>query len=111
MRKNVAELDALQQKIRRFRPWFEPTPQSLQLLQSLVAAFPEQGDVWAKSVQIGEGSKVTCTGLARSQPALMGLLDRLRARPDISGVSLQQIRGDNPIQFSVTYKWEARHEK
>lgn len=110
MKKNVAELDAIQQKIRRFRPWFEPAPQALQVLDSLIAAFPEQGDVWAKGVQIGEGYKVTCSGLARNQAALSGLLDRLRGRPDITGVSLVNLRGENPIQFSVTYKWEPRHE-
>lgn len=105
MRRTVADLETLQQKIRQFRPWFEPTPQHLQVIESLAAAFPEQGDVWAKSIQVGEGHKVTCTGFARSQSALLGLLDRLRARSDVSAVQVQQVRGDNPIQFSITYKW------
>ena len=111
MRKNVGELDALQQKIRQFRPWFEPAPQSLQILEGLMGAFPDQGEVWAKSVQIGEGFKVTCSGFARNHQALDGLLDRLRARTDVTGVQVQQERGQNPIQFSFTYKWEARDAK
>ncbi len=111
MRANVTELDALQQKIRRFRPWFEPTPQALQVLDGLVAAFPEAGDVWAKSIQIGGGYKVTCAGFARNQAALVGTLGRLRARPDVSGVQLQQTRGNDPVQFLFTYKWEARGER
>jgi hypothetical protein len=110
MADNVADLDALQQKIHEFRPWFEPAPQGLQLLQSLVLAFPEQGDVWAKSIQVAEDGKVTCTGFARSQPALMALLARMRARPDITALQMQQIRGENPIQFSITYQWEAQHD-
>jgi hypothetical protein len=110
MADNVAELDALQQKIHEFRPWFEPVPQGLQLLQSLVMAFPEQGDVWAKSIQVAEDGKVTCTGFARTQEALMALLARMRARPDITGLQMQQVRGENPIQFSVTYQWEPRHD-
>ena len=109
MRSNVADLEALQLKIRQFRPWFEPAPQTLEVLEALVAAFPDQGDVWAKSIHITEGSKVACTGFARSQSALMALLDRLRSRPDVTGLQLQQVRGENPVQFSVTYKWEARH--
>jgi Tfp pilus assembly protein PilN len=107
---NVADLDAIQQKIHLYRPWFEPAPQGLQLLDSLIQAFPDQGDVWAKSIQVAEGGKVTCTGFARSQPALMALLARMRARPDITALQVQQIRGANPIEFSITYQWEFQHD-
>ena len=66
MNANVADLDALQQQIRRFHPWFDRTPTTVQLLESLFAAFPEAGDVWAKSIVI-KGATVTCTGFARDQ--------------------------------------------
>ncbi|MDB6149017.1 MAG: hypothetical protein JWQ44_465 [Chthoniobacter sp.] len=111
MQQNVAELDRLQQNIRQFRPWFEPAPHSLQIIEGIASAFPESGDVWAKSIQLGEGGKVTCTGFARNQGALMSLFDRLRARPDVVGLQVQQVRGENPIQFSVVYKWEAQNAK
>ena len=108
---NVAELEALQGRIRQFRPWFEPGPQVLQVIESLTAAFPEGGEVWAKSVQYNEGHKVTCAGFAKNQPALMSMLERLRARPDVSDVQVQQVRGENPLQFSFTYKWAPRDGK
>jgi hypothetical protein len=107
MRRQVSELESLQQKIRQFRPWFESTPQTLRLLEEIVGAFPEEGDLWAKSVELGENGKVTCSGFARSQSALSGLLDRLRERKDFSGVQIQQVRGANPIQFTIGFKWEA----
>lgn len=107
MRRKVADLESLQQRIRQFRPWFEPAPQSLQIIEGLAAAFPDQGDVWAKNVQVVDGTKVTCTGFARSQSALLAWFDKLRARKDVTGLQVQQVRGDNPIQFSVTYKWES----
>jgi hypothetical protein len=110
MADDVASLDAIQQKIHQFRPWFEPAPQGVQLLQSLALAFPDQGEVWAKSIQVADNNKVTCTGFAANQPALMGLLGRMRLRPDIIALQVQQIRGENPIQFSVTYQWEAQHD-
>jgi hypothetical protein len=106
MQRNVAELDALQQKIHQFRPWFEPAPQVLQVMDGVIAAFPEQGDVWAKSLQVGEGYKVTCSGFARNQAALLALLDRLRKNPSVISLQVQQMRGDNPVQFSFTCKWE-----
>lgn len=111
MSANVAELEELQGRIRQFRPWFEPAPQALQAMESLTAAFPEGGEVWAKSVQMGEGNKVTCSGFAKNQPALMATLDRLRKRSDASEVQVQQVRGENPIQFSFTYKWSPRDAK
>ena len=102
MNASVNELDALQQKIRKFRPWFDRKPTSVQLLESLFAAFPEGGDVWAKSIQIN-GTKVTCTGFARNQPAFLAMLDRLRHRPDVTNLQTQQIRNENPVQFTIVY--------
>lgn len=110
MRRTVADLDDLQAQIRQFRPWFDTTPHALQLLESLVTAFPEQGDVWAKGIEITEGSKVTCTGFARNQAALIVLLDRLRMRKDITELRAPQVRGENPVQFSLTFKWDPKHE-
>ena len=108
---DVADLDALQQKIREFRPWFTPTPQGLQIMETLATAFPDAGDVWAKSIQVANGHKVTCTGFARTQATLMSMIDRLRARPDVSGVQVQQIRGENPVQFSIIFQWEEQHDR
>jgi hypothetical protein len=110
MRDNVAELDALQQKIHRFRPWFNPAPETLQALESLIAAFPEQGDVWAKNIQITSGYHVTCTCFARNYSVLQPMLDRLRARPGITGLQVGQTRGDKPVQFSITYLLQPPHE-
>jgi hypothetical protein len=106
MKKNVAELESLQQRIREFRPWFEPAPQSLGVMEKIAAAFPDQGDVWAKSVQIAENGKVTCTGYARTQSALAAFQDKLRADKSIKEVSTQNMRGNNPIQFTIVYKTE-----
>ncbi len=107
MRSRVAELESLQQGIRQFRPWFEPVPRNLQVIENVAAAFPEQGDVWAKTIQLNEGNKVSCSGFAKNQPALLGFLERLRARKDVSGLQVQQVRGENPIQFSIIYQGEA----
>ncbi len=104
MSANVAELDSLQQRIRQFRPWFDSTPHSLQIMEGLVGAFPETGDVWAKSIQFTAASKVTCTGFARNQAALLALLDRLRAMEQVNDLQVQQVRGENPVEFTLIYK-------
>jgi len=126
MKNTVADVEGLQQKIRQFRPWFEPEPQKLQAFSTLVVAFPEKGDVWTRSVQIGAyleksetgarsvpsatASKVTVSGFARSNSVLLGLQERLRKQPGVSALQLQQYRGNNPVQFSLSYKWESKHE-
>ena len=49
-------------------------------------AFPEAGDVWAKSIVI-KGTTVTCTGFARDQPALSGSARAAASTaPDVSGL-------------------------
>jgi len=122
MKNNVAELDVLQQKLRQFRPWFEPAPQKLRALETLISAFPERGEIWTRAIQItnftekngvaapGGALKVTVSGFARSSAILQGLQDRLPKQPGVSLLRLQQIRGNNPIQFSLTFRWEPKHE-
>ena len=112
MKRNVSELEGLQQNLRTFRGWFDPVPETLMLLEGLISAFPESGDVWAKSVQITEGQKITCTGFARNHGAITALLERFRKRPEVADVQLKQERGESPnIQFSITFKWDPNHGK
>jgi len=111
MKGRVADLETIQQNIRQFRPWFDPAPETLFILQGLISAFPDGGDVWAKSIHISEGSKVTCSGFARNRAAFSTLHDRLRARADVSGIQVQTIRGENPIQFTFSFKWDSSHAK
>ncbi len=111
MKRKVSDLDDLQQNIRKYRPWFDPAPETLIVLEGVIASFPDSGEVWAKNLQVSEGQKVTCTGFAKNHAALLALLERLRARPEVSNLQLQQERGDAPIQFSIVLKWEANHAK
>ena len=110
MRNQVADLDILQQKIRRFRPWYDRTPARLQLLDGLFAAFPDAGDVWAKSITL-KGTTISCTGFARTEVARQAMMDRLRAHPEVSELKTVQTRGVNPVQFTFTYRWGQSREK
>ncbi|MCX6966207.1 MAG: hypothetical protein NTZ46_00230 [Verrucomicrobia bacterium] len=121
MKNTVADLDDLQKRVRQYRPWFEPSPQKLQALETVITTFPERGEIWARSVQIttlsdknetpGAGNlKVTVAGFTRSSANLLSLQDRLPKQPGVSSLQLQQIRGNNPIQFSLSFKWGSKHE-
>lgn len=91
----VAELDALQQKIRKFRPWFDESFGNLKALRKITESFPEDGTVTAKTLEIRNLSTVSCTGTARDKQALLGVLDQLGAAREV------QILGDSPLQFTL----------
>lgn len=110
MKTTVTQLEQLQGKLRQFRTWYDPGCPSVRILDGLVNIFPDRGDVWAKQVNIKGNSKVVCEGFAKRQPAMLEFLERLRGRPEISELQVQQIRGENPIQFSFTFVWRQKDE-
>jgi hypothetical protein len=100
MSAKVQELDGFQQQIRQYRPWFDDTFQDLTILRQLTLAFPEDGSVTAKTLEIHAGNTVTCTGTAQDNGALLRTLNQLRTTDGVTDVKLQQIRGKSPMQFS-----------
>ena len=112
MAPQVADLENLQQQIRKFRPWFDESRGSLSILRRLAEAFPEDGVVTAKTVEIRDLTTVTCSGTARDNPALLKTLDQLRGFQEVADVKVDQIRGGKPLQFTFNFHWgeRRRHE-
>jgi hypothetical protein len=107
----VTELTTLQERIRTFRPWFDPVPGGVDALAGLVAAFPDSGEVWAKSVELKDDGRMVCAGFARDQAAWMEFVDRLRAQAEVANLQVQSVRGENPVQFVVNfYRQRGHHE-
>jgi len=100
MSAKVQELDGLQQQIQQYRPWFDGSFRNLTILRQLALAFPEDGSVTAKTVEIRDGNTVTCTGTAQDNGALRRTLNQLRTADGVTDVKLQQLRGQAPMQFS-----------
>jgi len=110
MQATVTELEDLQGKLRQFRPWFETGIPSVDVLHSLVNAFPETGDLWATRIDLKEDSLVACTGFARNQGVWMEFLDRLGRQPGVAELQVRSVRGDNPLQVDFSFVWNPRHE-
>lgn len=102
MKTRVTELENIQQQIRRFRPWFDDSFRSLTALQKLTEAFPEDGGVYAKSVEIQNPGLVTCRGIAVDPKALLKVVDQLGATKEFSSVQVDQIRQK---QFTINLRW------
>ncbi len=108
MKTQVNELESVQQQIKRFRPWFDESCPSLSILRRLTEAFPEDGSVTAKTVEMREAALVTCSGTARDQQALLRALEQLRAAREVSAIKVEQMRGRSPMQFTFNFHWGER---
>jgi hypothetical protein len=103
MAAKVTELDGLQQDIQQFRPWFDDSFINLSIMRQLTLAFPEDGEVTAKTVDIHDGNVVTCTGTAQSQAALLKTYGQLRGMGGVTQLQMQSIRGKSPMQFTFEF--------
>lgn len=108
MKKQVNELETVQQQIKRFRPWFDESCRSLSILRRLTEAFPDDGSVTAKTVEIRDPGTVACAGTARDQQALLRTLDKLRQMKEIGSIQVEQMRGASPMQFTFNFRWTER---
>ncbi|MGH7977064.1 MAG: hypothetical protein ACREC8_10420 [Limisphaerales bacterium] len=106
MSAKAKDLGALQQKIQTYQPWYDNSYRSLTILKQLTTAFPEDGAVTAKSVEIrNDSGTVTCSGTARDSAALLQTLGQLRAADGVGDMKVEQIRGAAPIQFTFDFHW------
>ena len=102
----VRQLEDLQEQIRRYRPWHDNSVRSLTILRHLTEAFPEDGAVTAKTVEIRGLNNVTCTGTARNYPALLKSVENLRKVRQFREVALGPTRGQSPaLQFTFNFQW------
>jgi hypothetical protein len=105
MEKQVHDLEDMQSQIRRFRPWFDGSFRTLTVLRKITEAFPEDGVVTAKTLEIRDVSSVTCAGVANDNQALLKMLDQLRASKDVRDLKVDNIRGKTPLQFTFNFQW------
>jgi hypothetical protein len=101
----VNELQGITQKIHDYRPWFDESARALAILRQLTLAFPEEGSVSAKTIEIRDLSAVSCSGVASDNRALLKTLEKLRDSGGVSDLKVVQIRGKAPMQFTFDYHW------
>jgi hypothetical protein len=98
----VGELKAIENKIHEYRPWSDDSIRGLTILKEITTAFPEDGAVTAKTLEIQDLNKVVCSGTARSMQSLVTMQGQLQKTAGIAGVKITQIRGRSPqLQFTL----------
>ena len=103
----VREIEDAQQHIRQFRSWTDHARslRSLTVLRQLTQAFPEDGSVTAKTIELREEAVVRCTGTTSDQTALLRVVDKLRVVPHIINPHVDLISGKSPMQFTFDFRW------
>ena len=103
MEAEVTDLQNVESQIDQYRPWYGGTFRTLTILRQLTLAFPEDGSVTAKTIEIRDGNTVNLTGTARDNVALLAMQAKLRAADGVSDLKVDQIRGKAPMQFSFDF--------
>ena len=94
----------MQQQIRRYRPWFDDSFRTLSILRQFSTAFPEDGIVTAKSIEIRDQSSGTCTGTTRDRQALSKTQERLKGGGNLETHATQTRGSKAPFQFSFDFR-------
>jgi hypothetical protein len=107
METKVTELQTDQEQIKKYRSWFDDSFRALRIMRRLTEAFPEDGYVTVKTLEIRDLSVVTCSGVARDKPSYFKLIDQLSADTGkVTDVNTEQIHGQAPIEFTFNFQWE-----
>jgi hypothetical protein len=105
MAPKVVELTKIRDEIRRYRPWYDDSVRTLAILRRITEAFPQDGAVSAKTVELREPATVTCTGTARNPEAFIKVLDQLGKAKEISGIHFENTHGNTPLEFTINFHW------
>jgi hypothetical protein len=102
----VQQLQGVQDQIKLYRPWYDDSVRGLTILKRLTEAFPEDGSVTAKTVEIRDLNAVTCTGIARDRQVLLRTIENVRKIQQFHEVALGPTRGQPPaVQFTFNFQW------
>lgn len=112
MESKVAELKNITDEIRRYRPWYDDSVRTLSILRRITQAFPSDGAISTKSIELREPSKpgeatlITCTGTARNREALFHVTDALRGPTNpVFNLHIEYQRGSAPLEYSFNFQW------
>jgi hypothetical protein len=112
MQVQVTQLDAVQARIRDFAPWYDTNFRTLSILRRLTECFPDNGSVTAKSFEVHGTAmptvvNVSVSGTARDNDSLLRVQKLLGTAKEVQGLKIEQIRGKTPMQFTLTFRWNA----
>jgi hypothetical protein len=115
MSAQVKDLQQVSQQITQYRSWFDNSLPYLTILKELTAAFPEDGAVTAKTLEVREVTEnrdtgapsglraISCAGNAASYAAWIKTVHQVGEIPGALDLA-QQTRGKSPLQFTLDFR-------
>jgi hypothetical protein len=105
MSTKVQDLEGVSERINQYRPWFDTSFRCLNILKGLTTAFPEDGSLTAKTVEIRDMNTVSCSGNAENYSVLARTIHQLNTVNGFTNVNYQ-VRGKAPTQFTLDFRVE-----
>jgi hypothetical protein len=106
MEPKVTELTGEQDQIRKFRAFYDQSFRDLRILKRLTDAFPDDGAVSAKTIEIRDLANVTCAGTARDNESFLKVHSKLGGDTNEISNLHAEVRGQKPMQFTVNFQWD-----
>jgi len=107
MEPGARKVEVLKEKLRKYRAWNEDSIQSLSLIRDITKAFPENGDVWVRTIQVRDMSEVQFSGEAKSNTVFLEMLAKLGKMPSTSDLKVMQLReGKGALEFTIKFQWK-----
>jgi hypothetical protein len=107
LERQARDVRTAQEQIARYSPWFDGSARGLSILKVLAQAFPLDGSVTAKTVEIRNLTEVTCSGIARDSLAYRTVIEKLGSTQGVDQVTTDSLRGSSPsVQFTFKFQWE-----
>ena len=105
--RQAKQVRSAQDQITKYSPWFDESARGLSILKVLAEAFPPDGTVTAKTVEIRNLTDVTCSGIARDSLAYRKVIESLGGAKGVGEVTTDSLRGTSPsVQFTFKFQWE-----
>ncbi|HUD45662.1 MAG TPA: hypothetical protein VMR33_02475 [Candidatus Baltobacteraceae bacterium] len=105
MEPRVTALTADQDQIKKFRNFYDKTFRDLRILKLLTDAFPDDGAVSAKTINVHDLARVTCTGVARDNDSYVRVFSKLSDETNEISQVHNEVRGQKPMQFSLEFQF------
>jgi hypothetical protein len=101
--KQGVDVRAAQAQIRLFGPWFDDSKRTLTIWKAVTEAFPEDGSVVARTLEIRNVAEVSCSGTTRDNRSYLQMLDKLSKTPGVKELNSDTMTGQ---QFGFKFRWE-----
>ena len=105
MTPQLAEAHATLKRVAAARTWYPPDrgdARFLSCLRSLTLMFPDDGSLWATSIEVQGTLKGQLTAKAVSSRSALAMMDRLSASGKFTGVTLLDLRDVGPASPDVS---------